>query len=111
MKKAISIFVLAAFILLAATSCKKEKYENINGTVTGTVIDMDNGEPVGNALMTMTPGGLNTYTGSDGFFKFGDVEAQQYTLTAQKTGYKANRKTVNVAAGETVTVSLVMEKE
>lgn len=111
MKKALSILALVGFIMFTVTSCKKENYENITATVAGTVIDVDTGEPIGNVTMTMTPGGLNTYTGSDGTFQFNDVEAQQYTLTAQKTGYGANRKTVNPNAGETVNVSITMKKE
>ena len=96
--------------MLLATSCKKESY-NTFATISGTVVEMGNGEPIGNALLTLMPGNLNTYTGSDGTFQFNDVEAQQYTLTAQKTGYNANRKTINAEAGQTLTVSLTMEKQ
>lgn len=110
MKKALRILALVGFIMLTATSCKKENYENITATVAGTVLDFDTGEPIGNATITMTPGGLNTYTGSDGTFQFNEVEAQQYTLTAQKTGYKADRKTINPNAGETLNVSIAMRK-
>ncbi len=110
MKKLLSIFAVAAVIMLLATSCKKESY-NTFATISGTVVEMGNGEPIGNALLTLMPGNLNTYTGSDGTFQFNDVEAQQYTLTAQKTGYNANRKTINAEAGQTLTVSLTMEKQ
>lgn len=110
MKKLLSIFAVAAVIMLLATSCKKESY-NTFATISGTVVEMGNGEPIGNALLTLMPGNLNTYTGSDGTFQFNDVEAQQYTLTAQKTGYNANRKTINAETGQTLTVSLTMEKQ
>ena len=110
MKKTVSIFVVAAAVLLLATACKKESYDTF-ATISGTVVEMGNGEPVGNALLTLTPSGLNTYTGSDGTFQFNDVEAQQYTLTAQKSGFKANRKTINAEAGQTLTVSLTIEKQ
>lgn len=110
MKKLLSIFAVAAVIMLLATSCKKESY-NTFATISGTVVEMGNGEPIGNALLTLMPGNINTYTGSDGTFQFNDVEAQQYTLTAQKTGYNANRKTINAEAGQTLTVSLTMEKQ
>lgn len=111
MKKIISTLALAALLLCVATSCNKEKYDNLTATITGTVIDMDSGEPIGNAQMTLSPGGLNSYTGNDGFFQFNDVEAQQYTLQAQKSGYQANRKTINAKAGETVNVSMTLQKE
>ena len=104
-KKDLKIIALAT--LFAA--CSPVEYDHFS-TITGTVIDMDNGEPVGNVEMTMTPGSHNKSTGSDGFFQFSDVEAQQYTLTAQKAGYKVDRKTVNAIAGETVNVSFSIKK-
>ena len=72
---------------------------------------MDSGDPIQGALITLSPGGFNTYTGYDGGFNFMDLEAKQYVLTAQKTGYASNRKTITTLAGETVVVSLVMRKE
>ena len=99
---------LAVVAALAPTSCSKEKYD-IYSTIAGTVVDVDTREPIGGATVTVSPGGLNTYTGDDGQFEFKDVEAQQYTVTVQKTGYTANRKSVNAPAGETARVSLTMQ--
>lgn len=111
MKKLLSIFAVAAVIMLLATSCKKDSY-NTFATISGTVMDRDNGEPLGNVSLTLTPGGLNTYTGSDGSFQFNDIDAQQYTLQAQKSGYKANRlNNINALAGETTRVSITLEKQ
>ena len=63
------------------------------------------------ATVTLTPTAKNTYTGRDGQFEFLELEAQQYTLTVQNDGYVTNRKLVNVIGGETINVSLVMEKK
>ena len=90
-------------------ACKPVEYDTFS-TITGTVLDYDNGEPISNALITMTPGGLNTYTGIDGQFQFDEVEADNYTVRAQKTGYGANSKYVNAEAGQTVNVSLTLKK-
>ena len=54
MKKLLSIFAVAAVIMLLATSCKKESY-NTFATISGTVVEMGNGEPIGNALLTLMP--------------------------------------------------------
>ncbi|MBO2525994.1 MAG: hypothetical protein CW341_09905 [Bacteroidetes bacterium] len=77
--------------------------------MSGTVIDVDSGEPISQATITLSPSSKNTYTGLDGQFEFLDLESQQYTVTVQKNGYETNRKIVNVVAGETVQVSLVMQ--
>lgn len=109
MKKGLRIFIAATFAVMALAACKPETYDTF-GDISGTVIDVDSGEPISQATVTLTPTAKNTYTGLDGQFEFKELEAQQYTVTVQKTGYSSNRKTVNVIAGETVTVSLVMKK-
>ena len=106
------IFILLTIVALVCTisSCGDELEYDSDGKISGTVIDMISGEPIQNALITLSPSGLNTYTGYDGDFEFLGLSAKQYTLTAQKEGYSANRKTVTIKAGEYVNVSLVMEK-
>jgi len=105
-------FILLTFMALACvmSSCGGEIEPNSSGKISGTVIDMDSGEPIQNALITLSPGGLNTYTGYDGSFEFLELDAKQYTITVQQTGYVANRKTVTIKIGEYVTVILVMQK-
>lgn len=105
-------FILLTFMTLACivSSCGGELEYDSSGKISGTVIDMDSGEPIQNALITLSPGGLNTYTGYDGSFEFLGLNATQYAITAQQTGYAANRKTVTIKAREYVTVSLVMRK-
>ncbi len=109
--KRIAIVLFAVISLMyLLSSCGGELEYDSKGKISGTVIDLDTGEPIQSALITLSPGGLNTYTGYDGSFDFIDLEAKQYTLTAQKTGYAANRKTVTTISGSAVTVSLVMQK-
>jgi len=105
-------FILLTFMALVSvmSSCGGELESDSSGKISGTVIDMDSGEPIQNALITLSPGGLNTYTGYDGSFEFLGLDVKQYTITAQQTGYVANRKTVTIKVGEYVTVSLVMQK-
>lgn len=108
MKKILIMFAVVAMF----TACKPVEYDTF-ATITGTVLDYDNGEPISNALITVTPGGLNTYSGTDGQFQFDDVETvSSYTVRAQKTGYQANSKYVNAGdgAGQTINVSLTLKK-
>lgn len=108
MRNLLFLVLFVTFSTALFDACKPEKINNF-GDMAGTVIDTDTGEPITQATVTITPTSQNTYTGLDGQFEFKDLEAQQYTVTVQKTGYQSNRKTVNVIAGETVSVSLVMK--
>lgn len=108
MKKILTLLVLG-FVTLAASSCSNTEYDFFSN-LTGTVVDTDNGEPIGQVTVTLTPGSINTHTASDGRFEFRDLDAQQYTVTVQKSGYQTNRKTV-VLNGEPVDISITMKKQ
>lgn len=107
-----SKILLCAMLLCFAVGCGKDLvvYDAF-GTISGTVIDVDTGDPVSQATVTLSPSGLNTYTGSDGHFEFLDLDARQYTITVQKTGYQTNRKTVTTIAGGNLDVSLTLKKQ
>lgn len=110
MKRIATTLIMGLSILLLASACSKTEYD-LFGNISGTVIDVDTGEPIQQAVVTLSPTSKNTYTGMDGQFEYLDLEAQQYTVTVQKTGYQTNRKLVNVNPGESTVVSLVMKKQ
>lgn len=106
-----SVLLAFAMLLCFTTSCNDGLTDyNVFCTISGTVIDVDTGEPVPQATVTLSPSGKNTYTGTDGHFEFLDLDALQYTVTVQKSGYQTNRKTVTTIAGGTVDVSLTLKK-
>lgn len=106
-----SVLLAFAMMLCFTTSCNDGLTDyNVFCTISGTVIDVDTGEPVPQATVTLSPSGKNTYTGTDGHFEFLDLDALQYTVTVQKSGYQTNRKTVTTIAGGTVDVSLTLKK-
>ena len=113
MKKTLVLLFLSTFFLTIYTSCSREDYGDILATASGYVIyyENDSAHPLNAALVTMSPGGLNTYTGIDGYFEFKDVDANQYTLEVQKNGFKTNRITFTLNPGETRSLSLVMRRE
>lgn len=108
MKKLI-LSILICLTFAGLSSCTHTEYD-LYSSITGTVVDVESGEPIAQATVTLAPGSLNTYTGSDGQFNFKDIDAQQYTITVQKTGYEANRKTIEAPSGETINVSITMKK-
>lgn len=102
----LAVFCLPLFFI----GCEK-RIVDITGTLSGTVVEMTTGDVIAGALITLSPSGKNTYTGVDGFFEFQDLDAQQYTLTVQATGYQTNRKTVTIVAGATERVNITLQKE
>ena len=79
------------------------------GDISGEVVDFATGEPVEGAIVTLSPSGMNVYTGSDGLFEFLDLDRRQYTVTVQKAGYITNRKTVTIIPGGVVSVIISMQ--
>lgn len=110
MKNRIGFVLIACAIMICfATSCDPIT-PDVFGSISGVVIELDSGDPVPQATVTLSPSGKNTYTGNDGHFEFLDLDARQYTVTVQKTGYQTNRKTVTTIAGDNVDISLTLKK-
>lgn len=103
------ILLACAFTTLFV-ACSPVEYDTF-GAITGTVVDSDSGEPLGQVTVTLKPGGLNTYTGDDGHFDFRELEADTYNVWVQKPGYGATNKDVIVYGGETSKISFTMKKQ
>ena len=101
------LFVLS---LVLFASCSPVTYD-VFSTITGTVVDEQTKDPIDGVSVILSPSGKNSITGSDGYFEFQDLEAGQYTLTVQATGYSSNRKTITVVAGATANVNITLQKE
>lgn len=110
MKRRLSFcFFLALVLASLSFSCKKESYD-IYTSIDGFVYDEANNEPLNGVTVTITPGGKSMVTGSDGYFEFTSLDPQQYSMSAQKTGYMSNRRTVTGVAGEAVHVTFTLTK-
>lgn len=103
-------FLLIMALIALATSCEPVIYDTFC-TISGTVIDLETGDPIQQATVTLSPTGYNTYTGDDGHFEFIDLNARQYTVMVQKTGYVTNRKNVTTVAGGVVDLNLTLQKK
>ena len=104
--------ILAVVCLpLLFAGCEKRIVET-GVTIYGTVYDAATHNPIQGAMLTMQPGGRSCYTGSDGAFNFEeDLDPIQYTVTAQATGYRTDRKTVKLSPGESSEVTFALKKE
>jgi protocatechuate 3,4-dioxygenase beta subunit len=78
------------------------------GTIQGTVKDTNN-QPIQGATVSVEGTSLQTTTNSQGYYQIANVPAGTRTVTASKTGYNSQSKTVNVVAGQTITVDFQLQ--
>ena len=103
MKKIMTLAVLVLTALLLS-SCGDDYAVDIYGSLSGQVTDYSSGDPLVNVQVTLLPGARTTQTGTDGSFFFDGLDAGQYVVSVQKTGYSSNRKNVTVISNETVSI-------
>lgn len=68
----------------------------VTNSIYGSVYDDATSDPIQGALLTLQPGGQNCQTDSEGAFCFENLDPLQYTITAQATGYRTDRKMVMI---------------
>ena len=101
-------FCAILLALLIMIGCEPVTYD-VFATVCGTVVDSETMEPIEGVSVVLSPSNKNTMTTADGRFELTELDAVQYTITVQKSGYSTNRKLVNAIAGETVETTITME--
>ena len=94
--------------LMTMVGCEPVTYD-VFATVCGTVVDSETMESIEGVSVQLSPSSKNMVTGADGRFEFAELDAVQYTITVQKSGYSTNRKLVNTIAGETAETTITME--
>ncbi len=99
---ALSVLVLVSF--LATRSLEAQ------GTIRGSVLDDDTGEPIAFATVYIEHTSLGTNTDVDGFFNFSGLDAGSYSLVIQYLGYDSLQVSVDLAEGEIKNLSLVMKQ-
>ena len=107
MKKFILFFsVLAALI---CSSCVKPE-PDIWGSISGVVKDAQSNQPIEGVKVTVTATGASQITNSDGQFTFDNLDATEYSLSFEKSGYLTRTQKVTVLAGETATAQVQLTK-
>lgn len=107
--KKIAIVLCCTFLLGMYSSCTKDSVD-LYASIYGVITDNETGEPIANASVVLSPGGKTKTTGTDGIYEFLDLDAAQYTITVQKTGYQTNRKTVTAVAAEKTEANIPLTK-
>jgi len=96
---------LAGF-LLAASAAAPLRAQGATGTVRGTVTDSATGRPVAGVQMTVSGAPARAVTSETGAYQLTGVPAGRVTVRAQRLGYAAATRAVDVAAGGTATADL-----
>lgn len=107
MKRTIYLFALLAALIVACT----EEERDYTGNIQGIVTESGTTTPLSGVQVNVVNLGTSTTTGSDGQFRFNNVEADSYQLQFKKTGYVTNTRSVNVLAGETANCDMQLEPE
>lgn len=81
---------------------------SVFGGLYGTVVEENTGTSVHNVSITMSPVGYSTVTGTDGRYEFTSLESQQYTVTAYKSGYQSDSKTITVLPNQNISCDFIM---
>ena len=102
-------FVISMIAALVCASCVKEE-PNIWGGITGIVKDQQTNQPLEGVKVTITTTGASQITGSDGQYSFENLDAKEYTVSYEKSGYLTQTQKINVLAGENVTAHVQMVK-
>ena len=110
MKK--SVYLICTLCLLSGIfqACGSKEEVTTTGGIYGTVLDKEDGEPIRNAEISLSPGGKNTVVGSNGTYEFVDLEPRLYTVNVTADGYDYNSKTAKVVSGESTACDFHLTK-
>ncbi|QFZ53818.1 TonB-dependent receptor [Oceanihabitans sp. IOP_32] len=75
-------------------------------SITGTVTNEKNNQPIPNVEVTLSPSSRKTTTDSNGKFTFKDLEQNYYTVYFYLEGFKYNQKAVELNTNEQVVVDI-----
>lgn len=79
---------------------ERSERRTLQGSLSGLVTDATNGRPIAGVAVRLEEVSLATSTGSDGAYRFPEVPAGTYALTARRVGYEKVTTTATIADGE-----------
>ena len=110
MKQLLSHFLIILLVSSLFQACGSKEEVTTTGGIYGTVLDKEDGEPIRNAEISLSPGGKTTVVGSNGTYEFVDLEPRLYTVNVTADGYDYNSKTAKVVSGESTACDFHLTK-
>jgi len=104
MLRKLLLFPLAFFVLGASMALAQ------TGTLEGTVIDEETGEPVPTANVFIMELQRGATTNLDGEFRIGNIPVGNYRLRVTFVGYRAYRQEITIEANQTLELDIELEQ-
>lgn len=82
-----------------------------SGTITGTVLDADTGEPLSNVNVGLVETPIGAATGESGQFAISNVPVGEYTVKASLVGHLAVEREIRVRTGETTELEIELSEK
>ena len=99
--------VLVIFTIILFSSCKEDTIQpELYGSISGTVLDDSTSSAIAGANITTSPPTSAIVASSNGAFSIEDIPVGNYTITAQKNGYK--KGSVSISVRENTTTGAVI---
>jgi len=105
-----SKYLLLLFSLFIVT-CSEDDPIETKGSVYGRITEDVSNEAIVAAQVSISGIQQSVSTGQDGSYQFSDITADSYSVTASKSGYLTDVKTISVVAGSTSNGDFSLEKE
>ncbi|MFD3001698.1 carboxypeptidase-like regulatory domain-containing protein [Pontibacter toksunensis] len=104
-------FVYFLLLVIGIVACNEDTIEpNGRGAISGLVIDAETNLPIEAVSITTTPATSAVVTNEEGVFSITDIPKGDYTISAQKLGYKTKTVTIAVRNAAQSDVTLVLEE-
>ncbi len=100
--KLLILFTLMSLFVISCDALGGDDEYVEAGSIYGTIYDSSDSQPITGASAIISPGSLSVITGSDGSFEFIDLDAGQYKLQVNKSGYSVNTRQFTVASGQNI---------
>lgn len=99
----------ATFLLLVLSVCAAPASAQ-QGSLSGSVVDTDTGEPLPGANLSVIGTARGTTTDVSGDFRISDIPPGSYSLQVSFVGYSDIRREIDIRAGQTTTITVQLAR-
>ncbi len=108
----IGIALIMSLATVKAENGNTNPVANSTSTVSGKIVDVNTGESVAGACITVLGTDIKVYTDLDGNYVISNLTAGTYALNVNMISYKAKSEIkINATAGTVVDKNIVIEPE
>lgn len=109
--KLLALLVILGLFIMGQSGCTGCRGGSNTATIMEQVVDAYSNQPVEGATVSVQGTGLSAQTDSQGQYRINNVPTGQRTVTASKSGYNSQSKTVNIVAEQTVILNFQLQPQ